>query len=262
MYVISFRWRNYEPEIVFDTGLSVPLLNQQLDFLIGKRFCIGYFKNGKRHPCPENNEVTNGYQCELCKKLDDVLPCVQCVGFCRNLKKRIQCMKQQYYVYLATFGDILKVGISHKARVKQRLIEQGADFGVKLFKIEDGAVARREEQRIKKLLGIVDRVQGNEKHKNMLLDLDTGIEKIQNAIEKLKKYYNVSPEIYDLREYYHIKKIKTRFVEIKEGMKISGKVVAVKGNLVVMENENISFNGRQLIGREIIPISTSPKQKV
>jgi len=251
MQVISFRWTNFEPRLVFDNGKSLFLFNQTLDFKVGKRFCIGYFKNGKRYPCPEKREVTKDYQCELCKRLDENLPCVQCVGFCRNLKKRMQCMKQKYYIYLATFGDILKVGISNEVRVKQRLVEQGADFGACLFKVVDGAVARREEQKIKRLLGIVDRVRGSEKHKRIFSNEDIGIQKIENALKVLKKYYKLDYEIYDLRKYYNIKPIETKFIEIKEGTRIRGKVISVKGNLVVLEKENISFNAHKLIGREI-----------
>jgi len=254
MQIIGFRWNSFEPEFIFDNGKTLPLFNQKLDFIVGKRFCIGYVKNGIRRPCPEHRE-TNGYQCELCKKLDDTLPCVQCVGICRNWKKRNECMKQTFYIYLATFGDILKVGISNESRIKVRLIEQGADFGVKLFKIKDGALARREEQRIKRLLQIVDRVYGNEKHKRFFLNEEVGIKRIVEAIEILKKYYDISPEIYDLRKYYNLKPIETKFIKIKEGVRITGRVVSVKGNLVIMENQNISFDAKQLIGREIYPLA-------
>lgn len=257
MQVIGFKWQNFEPKLIFDNDKSLPLFNQKLSFRIGKRFCVGYFKNGVRHPCPERREVTHGYQCEICRRLDDSLPCVQCVGFCRNLKKRAECMRQTYYIYLATFGDILKVGISNEARLKQRLVEQGADFGVKLFKVVDGAVARREEQKIKRILGIVDRVRGDEKHKK-LPSSEIGIEKIKTALEILKKYYSIKQEIFDLRKYYNLKPIKTQFITIEEGILIKGKVVSVKGNLILMENENISFNAHELIGRELTP-NTSPK---
>ncbi len=258
MRVISFKWKNFEPIIVFDDGRKLPLFDQYLHFKLGKRYCIGYYKNGKRHPCPENNEVRHGYQCELCKRLDENLPCVQCVGICRNPKRRPKCMKETYYLYLAVFGSMLKVGISIEHRIRQRLVEQGADFGVRLFTITDGALARIEEQKIRKYLNIVDRVNGNEKHRHLNGNDDESINIIKKAIELLKKKYNFSPTICDLRHYYRIKDIKTKFINLDEGTVIKGKVISVKGNLIVLENNNIGFNVHQLIGREIIPLNNSP----
>ncbi len=251
MQIVGFKWINYEPFLILDDERRLPLFDQRLNFRVGKRFCIGYFKNGKRHPCPEHREVKNSYQCEICKRLDENLPCTRCIGFCINPKRRPKCMKETYYVYLATFGNILKVGISIEHRVRQRLVEQGADFGVRLFKITDGALARRHEQRIKKILKIVDRVNGREKHMNLYVDEEIPVRNISNAIEKLRKYYEIDQKICDLRKYYNLKKIRTRFVKVKEGTVIRGKVVSVKGNLIIMENPNISINAHELIGREI-----------
>ncbi|MEM7827932.1 MAG: DUF2797 domain-containing protein [Candidatus Aenigmatarchaeota archaeon] len=265
MLITNFRWKKVEKDI-FDPELlirdkekikTIPLLNMDIKFLIGNRFCVGYSKNGNMFPCPKNNMVVKGYQCETCKQMDENLPCMKCTGICKNLIKRKECMDTEYFIYLAVFGPLLKVGISRGSRLKHRLIEQGADFGVKIAQIRDGRLARVYEQKIKNCLDIVDRIKGNKKYENLNSDPSLSIRKIYQAINKLKssEFSTILcfPEIYDLRAYYNLVDAIPEFMKIETGLKIIGRIVSVKGNLIVVKNveRHACFNAHELIGREI-----------
>ena len=269
MIITEFRWRriekdNYEPEFVIkneNKEFILPLMYNEINFSLGDKFCVGYFKNGVKYPCPQNKKIESGYQCEICKELDEILPCTSCIGYCRNISKRSECMNTNYYIYIAIFGNLLKVGISRDSRLKHRLIEQGADFGAKIAHIKDGRIARLYEQKIKRFLGIEDRVIGYKKFQNMFFDSSLHIKDIQIAIENLKKssfkeIFLDNIEIYDLRKYYNLisfKETKPKMIEIRNGLTISGKIISVKGNVFILQTKSEFFcvNANELIGREL-----------
>jgi len=269
MLITEFRWRriekdNYEPEFIIkneEKEFTIPLMYNDINFSLGDKFCVGYFKNGRRYPCPQNKIIETGYQCEICKKMDEILPCTSCIGYCRNILKRSECMKTNYYIYIALFGNLLKVGISKDSRLKQRLIEQGADFGAKIAYIKDGRIARVYEQKIKRFLGIEDRVIGYKKFQNMFFDSSANIKNIQKAFEELKKsnfkeIFLNNIEIYDLRKYYNLfpfNEIKPKMLKIKSGLRISGKISSVKGNVFILKTKSEFFcvNANEIIGREL-----------
>lgn len=271
MLIYDFRWRkteeNYEPELIIKNGnenIVIPLIYNSLRFSIGERYCIGYTKNNIHFDCPNNNKVENSFQCDICKKLDDTLPCTSCIGACKNFEKRKECMEKDFAIYIALFGNLLKVGISQELRLKHRLIEQGADFGAVIAKVKDGRFARIYEQKIKNYLNIEDRVSGYKKFLKTYVDSTASIKSIIEAINKIKsveqKNVNfVNFIIYDLRKYYNldaIENVEPKFIKIQKGEKIEGVVLAVKGNIIFLKRNNsyICFNAHELKGREIFGI--------
>jgi hypothetical protein len=262
MLITNFRWKNFEPELNILERSSgkekiLPLMNQHINMTLGKRFCIGYTKNGKHYNCPESSEISSEKQCRLCKSLDDFFPCLQCSGLCINMSNRKSCMEDNFYIYLATFGPLMKVGISREFRIKQRLVEQGADFGAAISRIRDGRIARVYEQRIRRYLGIVDRLKGAEKHPHLFSDPKVCIRNINSAMEKLgKSPFNdilQEPEIFDMREHYNLIDEKSDFLKLENNLVLKGRIACVKGSIALLENgafKCIDCHG--LIGREII----------
>lgn len=260
-HVIKYRWKNDEPFFSLrDKKIKdVNLFGQKLDFTAGKKFCIGYSKNNKSLECPNNRNIESGRQCNECMLNDHFFMCVKCTGEkCINPKRREDCKNDNFFIYLATFGDILKVGISYEYRLKARLIEQGATFGAKIAYVQDGLIVRKLEQQIKENLGIVDRLRGKEKSKNIITDPNKEMSNIIRAIKKLQNNgfneHLIEPEIYDFRNYYKIDYLESNpsYIEIKENEKIQGEVLAVKGNIIIIDNGDlISFNAHDLIGREV-----------
>jgi hypothetical protein len=257
--VIKYRWEDFGPAITFSSGNKMKFFGNYIKFYVGEKFCIGFSKNNKRFECPEKRPVKTGWHCNECMINDGFFMCVKCSGkTCINPKRRGECKKDKFFIYLAAFGNFLKVGISYEHRLKKRLIEQGADFGAKIGYVEDGFLVRRIEQEIRQHLGIVDRLRGYQKNNHILADPNKEVENIKNAVEKLHNNgfneYLIKPEIFDLRSYYKIENLHKNpdFIDVSKVIKVEGQVMAVKGNLIVIQNKNlVSFNAHDMIGREI-----------
>jgi hypothetical protein len=261
MQAIKYKWNlaEKEPFLFLAGGKKMRLLGQDVDFAIGNRTCIGHFKDGKHVKCPDNRPVDHDWYCNSCRINDDFFLCVQCDGSgCANKKQRSSCSDNSYYVYLAAFDSILKVGISHERRILERLVEQGADFGAKIACVQDGKNVRVIEQEISKSLNIVDRVHGVEKQKKIFGSPNIALANIGAAIKKLQSNgsgHLIPPEIYDLRSYYNLGSIPFNpgKFPLKEGAQLKGRIVAAKGSILVINSGNnyLSLNAHELIGRDL-----------
>ncbi|MFH0832231.1 MAG: DUF2797 domain-containing protein [Candidatus Aenigmatarchaeota archaeon] len=260
MQITGYKWVNWEPFFNLKDGKDfgrMRLFDENVSINLGKKFCVGFFKDGKHHPCPDNREIRHGWNCDDCRVNDDFFQCIRCSGECINPKKRSECEKNNYYIYLAAFDSLLKVGISYEHRILERLVEQGADFGAKIAFIRDGREARSVEQKIKNNLTIADRILGSEKHKTLFGNPNVATENITKALVSLKekKFDLIKPEIYDMRRFYRLQNVLSdpENISVCDGISISGRVVAAKGNLLVLRNNGsfFSVNAHDIIGREI-----------
>ena len=263
MQVVKYKWQNFKPLFVAKDGAEtkkIGLLGNDIRFRVGKKTCMGYTKDGKSRPCRSSRE-TEGTMCDECRLEDDYYFCIRCDGLsCINQKKREECSANHYYIYLAAFGPLLKVGISHEFRVMERLVEQGADFGAKIARVRDGKTVRAMEQQIKKEINIADRVTGDQKQTALFCDPNISVKSIFHAISLLRGNgfgkHITSPEIYDLRVHYRLENVlaQPEQIEITEGVEINGSAVSAKGNVVIINNRGsfFSFNAHRLLGREII----------
>ncbi len=263
-HVVKFKWKDWKPVLILKHNENmktreIELFSEPIDIEIGKLSCIGFRKNGKLFPCLNKNEISSGWQCFECVKKDDYARCVRCDGStCFNPEQRPGCMKNDYYIYLAAFGDLLKVGMSYKHRSLQRFVEQGADFSARIAYLKDGRVARKLEQHIVKTLNTMDRVKGTQKFDQLFKDPGVSVKNITNAIDLLKESninYLIEPEIEDLRAFYRLENIKhhPEHMEISSGVRMKGQVVACKGNLIFLENGQGTFaiNSHRLVGRMV-----------
>lgn len=267
MQAIKYKWNlvngNFEPFLFLNDNEEMKrlkLLGESVSMDVGRKTCIGHFSKGRHVKCPGNRAIDRDWNCNECKLNDDFFMCMRCDGSeCINTPRRGDCKEEMYFVYLAAFDSILKVGISRERRLIERLIEQGADFGAKIAVVKDGKDVRVVEQEINKYLNIVDRVSGAEKQKKIFGSPNAAVTNISRAIVKLQnngiKKYMVPPEIYDLREYYHLKNVpyQPRIQWVKDSTKIEGQIVAAKGGILILNSENgfFSVNTHDLIGREI-----------
>jgi hypothetical protein len=265
MQAIKYKWManngNLEPFLFTHESNKIErtsLLNTDISLSIGEKHCIGYIAKGKHIECPENRIMKGDWNCNECKLRDDFFMCIKCDGSeCINAKQRGGCMENLYFVYLAAFHDILKVGISYQFRLLERLIEQGADFGAKIASIKDGKDVRVIEQKIMSDLNIVDRLRGEQKQKLLFGNPNKCIENITSSVKTLKNNsvgkHMIPIEIYDLRNYYRLENVlcEPKKINIENNTKLGGKIVAAKGNILVGKNNEgfFSFNAHELIGR-------------
>ncbi len=263
MQIIKYKWENWRPHFILrdeDALEKLALLGSDVSFHIGKKLCTGFVRDGKHSPCKNRRETED--MCNECKLEDEYFFCIRCDGSeCINRKKRDECKKNYYYIYLAAFGPLLKVGVSHEFRLLERLVEQGADFGAKIARVQDGKLVRAMEQEIKKEIKIADRITGEQKFSTLFGNPNVAVANIYRAISLLKtngfaKHLS-GPEVYDLREYYNLQNVMSQPQEmaVQEGLDIAGRVVSAKGNLIILQKEKMFFsvNAHRLVGREIIP---------
>jgi len=262
MQIIKYSWQDRKPALTIVSGRKrekMELLGSNIDMIIGSKKCIGYFRDGRHFECRASREAEDR-QCNECRLEDDYFFCIRCTGEqCINQKKRDECENAFYFVYLAAFDSLLKVGISQEFRIMERLIEQGADFGAKIARVQDGKIVRQIEQQIRKEINIVDRVTGSQKAVNLFCNPNVSAGNIFRAITLLRSNgmarHLLPTEIYDLREHYLLHKVvtKPRNLEIDKGVRLSGNIVAAKGNILVMRSgtDFYTVNAHGLIGREI-----------
>ncbi len=268
MQVVKYKWLvsrdQAEPFIVVRTeeGLDrIRLLGESVSIKAGKKTCIGYYRDGKHSECPKKMPLESGWYCNECKLNDDFFLCIQCNGSeCINVKQRQDCSEQIYYIYLAAFSNILKVGISMERRIIERLVEQGADLGALIALVKDGKEVRLIEQQICKELNIVDRIRGFQKHDLIFGNPNAAAMNILSAIKKLKgngfDKYMIKPEIHDFRPYYRLHNVfsQPQRIDVADDLSINGNIVAAKGNIIIFENHGTfySLNSHELIGRELV----------
>jgi hypothetical protein len=264
MQFVKYKWdvsknMSGEPFLFAKGGKieKVRLLGEDISFTLGRKICIGYTRNGKHFPCP-GQRISEEKMCRECMLNDDFFMCVKCDGSeCLNESQRNSCIKSKFYIYLAAFSTTLKVGISQEFRILERLVEQGADMGAKIAGVQDGKLAREVEQKISKSLGIVDRISGVDKQKMLFGNINVASMNIFNAYSKLRvngvSAHLINPEIYNLQSIYRLSSVTSmpKPLRLEEGAEIEGKVVAAKGNILVLENNGFfSLNLNKLVGFE------------
>lgn len=264
MQIVKYSWKSdggsFEPFLAFSDGSKFGLLGANISMDIGEKICTGYFRDGKRHECLNSARIEYGNMCNRCRMEDDFFNCMQCTGKeCINTRQRDSCEKNNYFIYLAAFDGLLKVGISFDRRLLERLVEQGADFGAKIACVRDGKKVRIIEQDIRRHLGIVDRVVSREKHKNLFCDPNKCIEAITTAVSRIRNNgfneYLIRPEIFDMRKFYRMDIVSSypSMREVSSSMRIEGIAEAAKGNMIIIRDGTgfYSINAHRLIGRMV-----------
>ncbi len=260
MQLIKYNWIGWEPFLITregDAQFRLKLFEQSFHISLGEKTCTGFLKDGMSFACPEKRKLDYGSKCNFCKLEDSFFMCMPCTGEkCINQKRREECRSESYYIYLAAFDSLLKVGISFESRVLTRLVEQGADFGATIGYMQDGKDVREAEQKVKEHLQITDRLRGEEKHSVLFGSPNKAAASIARALKLLKGFdWLIKPEIYDLRKYYRLENVfsQPRFVFLGKNTDISGSVAAAKGNLIVFKTDSgfFSLNAHDMMGREL-----------
>ena len=249
-----------------------------LSFRILKgRFCIGFYglsaeKREKDvpdswkglNPCPDGAEIRRGIRCRRCAMLDVTRACLLCNGekcFADPVTRRV-CEESVAYVYLASFGARrIKAGVSHESRIPKRWIEQGADIAKRVL-VGNGREVRRFEKRIQDELGALRQVKAEQKINVMEGTSDLAISiQLLNTLEdkvheKFPKNHHFHEDSWVLSPYYRIPQLDRRPLELKirEGLKVSGQVLGVKGPILLLKVRGLPFalNLNRLIGRKIV----------
>lgn len=150
-HVLSFHWDDFDPHLVLYDRTARKVDELPLDRLalaVGRdRTCIGRFSEHGYQPCPARRTVGRFETCQACAApWIPVLGCVfepQCDG---DLCDHPEFCARRHVVYLASFGNLIKVGMTSASRLRERAIEQGADAVRPLFECQDRRQARALEK--------------------------------------------------------------------------------------------------------------------
>jgi hypothetical protein len=150
-HVLSYHWDGFEPHLIYYDRPSrkvdeLPL--HSLAWRVGdQRECVGRFADDGYRPCPSSRPVGRFDTCPACTSpWIPVQACVfepQCDG---DRCDHPEFCARTHYVYLASFGNLLKVGMTAATRLKERAIEQGADAVRPLFECHNRQEARNLEK--------------------------------------------------------------------------------------------------------------------
>jgi hypothetical protein len=150
-HVLSFHWDDFDPHLVVYDRTARKVDELPLDRLAlqvgSERSCVGRFDDHGYHPCPSGSSVGRFETCQACAApWIPVLGCVfepQCDG---GLCDHPEFCARRHVVYLASFGNLIKVGMTSASRLRERAIEQGADAVRPLFECRDRREARSLEK--------------------------------------------------------------------------------------------------------------------
>lgn len=150
-HVLSFHWDDFDPHLVIYDRTARKVDELPLDRLAlevgSERSCVGRFDDKGYRPCPSGRAVGRFETCQACAApWIPILSCVfepQCDG---DLCDHPEFCARKHVVYLASFGNLLKVGMTSAARLRERAIEQGADAVRPLFECRDRREARTLEK--------------------------------------------------------------------------------------------------------------------
>lgn len=258
-HVLKFIGKDVFPEfVVRQIGNFEKIKKIKLDGIVSfkvmpGRFCIGNLSmDGTHRYC--FSKIDSGFQCNSCFKCNPYNFCAFCSGTKCYLKKKI-C--GEHFVYLATFANVLKVGVTSVKRWPDRVVEQGADFASVIAQTPDGLEARRIESEIKKRFNITDKMYN--KYKSKLLHRkdarELGKHILQTAYADVADYIpskmRLDLDIFDLSENYTDLDTQPDVKEVLDNSQIYGKVIGSKGNFIVLKSgARIEvFNGYDLVGR-------------
>ncbi|MCD1295651.1 DUF2797 domain-containing protein [Methanocella sp. CWC-04] len=212
-------------------------ISNDIAMVLKERGCAGRWAGDQYIPCESHDHP----YCSRCAAPD---PCIICKGECL---KSIKTCCIEHSVYLAVFApDILKVGVSKTHRLETRLKEQGADIGFEIVRLPDGELARRREQTMAQ--SIRDKVS----YKDKLNGISKRVS--ERLLQDIYRDYDAE-RVMSFKYFRDEIRMKPILIEPKEEMAISGKVLGIKGQVLVIEKRNTVYavNLDDLIGYDMEP---------
>lgn len=239
-YYYTYNNKEYAPALLTKNKRKIIITKGNINLNLGDYECIGYLRNKIIYECP--NKIKKTAQCHNCQMLNDKYPCAECKGVCiASLKEKKECMQTPHIIYLASFGNLIKVGVTKEKRYYKRMIEQGADYSTIIART-NGLNARIYERIISKK--IPDKIMLKQKIRNLEINNPNLInEKLKEIKNKIPKHIKENTEITKLRE-----NLKINNKELINELK--GEIISWKGRILILKEGIIDLN--KIIGRTII----------
>ncbi len=211
-------------------------ISEDISLVLKRRGCAGRWVKDKYVPC-DSEEAP---YCTKCSGPPD--PCVMCRGQCQKPEK---ACNEEHSVYLAIFSpDLVKVGVSKTRRLETRLMEQGADIGLEIARFPDGELARQRERSLASTYP--DRVTFESKVGGISQNVNG------ETLQAIYRRYDAG-RIVRFGYFKETLRMKPIVLEPRENMAISGRVLGIKGQALVLEKGNTPYalSLDRLIGYEV-----------
>lgn len=263
----KFRYSERGTDIVADYELTI---GQEFTIIVsGGRYCIGTENDkGKWMTCVANQQfqgklgsitekiIARTYiQCFDCNNSGYFSCRMTCIGdICRESSQTAKkmCTPPNTAVYLTHIAGSIKVGVS--LGLPRRWIEQGSDIGTVVAKVP-GLEARRIEHLASQSMEFKKAIHGVTKINHLgKYDQQTAELELQQAVERIKPILEfhvprtsgeivTNPEPISLQSHYSEVDIPEdiQIIELNEGSEFGGKIIAIKGSIVVVENEGYFY---------------------
>lgn len=233
MKIISYS--PIEKTLLMAPDLTELDISENISLVLKNRGCAGRWEKGKYVPCDSMESPL----CPACSGPPD--PCVKCRGECTKPEKTCNV---EHSVYLAVFSpDLVKVGVSKTPRLETRLMEQGADLGVEIARFPDGQLARQRERSLASTYP--DRVTFESKVDSISQNVNC------ETLQALYRRYDAG-RIMRFAYFRETPPMKPIVIVPHENMAVSGRVLGIKGQVLVLEKGNTTYalNLDSLIGYE------------
>jgi hypothetical protein len=167
-----------------------------------------------------------------------------------------QCMRTPHVVYLASFGEIVKVGVSAKERYTKRWLEQGADCAVVAAESKNGMEARQLESLLAWHFGFKTALSTSMKIALLREPPQKSKAALEAAVAKLAKFPSLEPQaIVDLSPNYPKLECMPSLAD-----RLAGRVIGAKGNILFLEKDGqLALNMKGCIGKYVMEKNTHPR---
>ena len=274
--VFDFRWNDPQAcEIQANAarkfGRKPVQIGQDLSLEIKSDVsCAGYWENDQWNSCPQNE--TGKSKCQICRAREGSFIFTAFDGFDQSnfTSQDLPKIQGEHMVYLALFDkDLIKVGVSQKSRGPLRQLEQGSHCTLYIAQTPDGVAARQIETLFRKS-GMADKIKPSQKKdflcpevsesegESILRNLFQSKKSVLSEYDHLQNFLLPDPEFKSWKEIYGLENVENssksfHSVELSKDEWASGKIVAIKGQFIVLEtpDELVSFCVKDLYGREV-----------
>jgi hypothetical protein len=203
--------------------------------------CVGNWTRISYRPCPGSEKVSQGSQCPACAR--QFMPVPECLfePRCDGEMCNFKFCEMEHSIYVAFHGNITKVGMTVSERLRERMIEQGADAFLVVTKLQGRKSARELESKLAEKLAIRQRIRVIEslamlKEPIPYLEIEAAYSELAEKLEVLG--FNTGP--LKFLEGYPIKQpLREMPAEARVQGAHVGKPLGVKGKIFVYENAGL-----------------------
>ncbi len=198
-----------------------------------EKSCIGYNDGEALHRCPRS--MRGSKQCPACASRDisRMYTRLDYAGFERFYEK---FKNQGFSVYLASFGHLVKCGVTRTARLNERVREQGADYFCELAKTEDAETAYSIESFVHNNFAIRNGITSAQKLKLMAAPSAPG--RLEEILEKVKESGVIAEWAGEMKTTKLDYPIPASF---SESNSIEGEILGTKGQVLFYEKNGAAY---------------------